>query len=804
MDFSVPVQTQAQPWSLFIGQLGRGTILAAGILLLLSFILAFVKGQKVEKLRSTLYIVGLTLVPVTFLLLGVLFVKDQFQYTYVHDHSDSINELYYKVSAIWSGQEGSFLLWASASAIWALLTLRASGPYKKPYEAVLAIFLAGLAAILSFESPFKLAAAVEGKLMVPSTGAGLSPLLQNAWNVIHPPIIFTGFGSLAIPFAFAIAAMVTGNKTDWIARARPWVIASATILGFGLCLGGFWAYETLGWGGFWAWDPVENTSFVPWIGMVALAHGLIVQSTRKKWHNANLWMAGLPFLMFLYGTYLTRSGIYTDVSNHSFAKMDRSALKVLMGMGGLAILGFVGLALARRGQGIPAKVEEPAVSTASREKLYASGVMILNGVALGTAIGMSVPLIMVLQGKQPKIVEEHLYHMVLVYLFPPMLLLMAAAPFSKWKEEGWKDLRTKLASAFSLSFGLTGAAVYALSNPSFGVGATWKDTVAFPFGVKVPALAWLGLLLGMCIFTGVANLSKALELGRRSKLGIGGVLSHVGIAVMLAGLILSRGFERKEQIFVQKGSPASALGYNVEFQNQTKEDIFDRKNKVKFLVANQQQKFEVFPALYYTREGQDMKPTVWPHIERALSHDIYFSMAPPVSDYWQEPQLVVPGTPVIKEGVQVENLGLSTDGPLGQIGAKFKVKLRFLVLEPGPNGTQVQREYFAEPQLEITKEGLKPGLVPVGPHLVCGLGAIDAGTKGAQVVLLYSSAIYPIEVYYKPMTFLIYLGAGILTIGGILAGFYRRFRPIPANQPNTGDLEVVKDKEANDALIPTP
>ena len=128
---------------------------------------------------------------------------------------------------------------------------------------------------------------VQGKPFVPSAGVGLVPALQNYWIIIHPPTIFLGFGALTVFAMAAFAALATGDLNSWVPKIRPLVLANIGILGLGLCMGGFWAYETLGWGGFWAWDPVENTSFVPWCLTVIFAHGLLVQSTRKKWHISN-------------------------------------------------------------------------------------------------------------------------------------------------------------------------------------------------------------------------------------------------------------------------------------------------------------------------------------------------------------------------------------------------------------------------------------------------------------------------------------------------------------------------------------
>ena len=153
---------------------------------------------------------------------------------------------------------------------------------------------------------------------IPDDGRGLNPLLQNFWIVIHPPIFFLGFASTAVPFAHAISGLLRKDYKNWINVAVPWTLFTSAILGFGITLGGFWAYETLGWGGFWGWDPVENSSFIPWLVAVASVHTLLVQRRTGGFLRANFIMGMLPFLLVLYSTFLTRSGVLGDTSVHSF------------------------------------------------------------------------------------------------------------------------------------------------------------------------------------------------------------------------------------------------------------------------------------------------------------------------------------------------------------------------------------------------------------------------------------------------------------------------------------------------------
>ena len=174
----------------------------------------------------------------------------------------------------------------------------------------------------------------------------MTPALQNYWVAIHPPTIFSGFGLLIVPFALGVAGLFRRDLVGWASAARPFVLWGVAILGLGISMGGLWAYETQGWGGFWAWDPVENVSLVPWLFLVALSHGLIVQARTSRGLFMTALLAGVPFLSFVYGTFLTRSGLLDKVSNHSFASMDGSALQVLRGMLAALVVGYIAYSIA--------------------------------------------------------------------------------------------------------------------------------------------------------------------------------------------------------------------------------------------------------------------------------------------------------------------------------------------------------------------------------------------------------------------------------------------------------------------------
>ncbi|MFY7954274.1 MAG: cytochrome c biogenesis protein CcsA, partial [Armatimonadaceae bacterium] len=196
----------------------------------------------------------------------------RFEYHYVAEYSSRASATRYLIAAFWGGQEGSILLWAFWTAVLGVILAKRSGDraaWVWPVYGLVQTYLLGL---LLLKCPFRL-----GDGPLPLDGKGLNPLLQNPWMVIHPPILFLGFASTAVPAAWTVHALLHRDWDGWVKSAFPWTLFSFATLGFGLSLGGYWAYETLGWGGFWAWDPVENTSLVPWLFLTALLHGFAIQ-----------------------------------------------------------------------------------------------------------------------------------------------------------------------------------------------------------------------------------------------------------------------------------------------------------------------------------------------------------------------------------------------------------------------------------------------------------------------------------------------------------------------------------------------
>ncbi|MCC6395501.1 MAG: cytochrome c biogenesis protein CcsA, partial [Bacteroidetes bacterium] len=261
----------------------------------------------------------------------------QFQYTYVWSYSSRALSTPLLISTFYAGQEGSFMLWALFTALIGVFLMRHSSRYG--YEAqVMSVFASIellLLVMLLVKNPFlyvweSFPGEVKAGFM-PADGRGLNPLLQNYWMVIHPQVLFSGFAAMGVPYAYAMAALLKRDYDYWFRPAAPWIVFGAFVLGMGIMMGGFWAYETLGWGGYWAWDPVENSSLVPWLIGVASIHTIMSQRKSGAFARTNLVLGMLCFILVLYSTFLTRSGVLGDTSVHSFVDPGMWAYWMLVG-----------------------------------------------------------------------------------------------------------------------------------------------------------------------------------------------------------------------------------------------------------------------------------------------------------------------------------------------------------------------------------------------------------------------------------------------------------------------------------------
>ena len=283
--------------------------------------------------------------------LFVIIYNHYFEYHYAFTHSSLQLPTMFMISCYWEGQEGSFLLWIFWQAVLGLLLMIKNPKWESPVMTVFALvqtFLTSmiLGVIIPWidlkigSSPFLLLREAQPDLpvwsmqpnFIPKDGRGLNPLLQNYWMVIHPPTLFLGFALTLVPFAYLIAGLWKKKLTEWVMPALPWALFSAGVLGIGIMMGAYWAYETLNFGGYWNWDPVENASFVPWLVLLGAIHTMIAHKTSSSALKTSIILVIATFILVLYSTFLNRSGILGNASVHSFTDLGLSG-QLLLYMG---------------------------------------------------------------------------------------------------------------------------------------------------------------------------------------------------------------------------------------------------------------------------------------------------------------------------------------------------------------------------------------------------------------------------------------------------------------------------------------
>lgn len=483
-----------------------------------------------------------------------IIVQHYFEYYYAYNHSDRTLSPKFLLSSIWEGQEGSFLLWTLWHGVLGLILIRTAKRWEAPVMTVVSFAQVVLATmvlgIYLFDlrvgsSPFLLtrhqfqdAPIFQDPHYLNSIkdGRGLNQLLQNYWMVIHPPILFLGFASTIVPFAFAIAGLWRKDYGGWTKAALPWSLFSVAIFGLGIMMGAYWAYESLTFGGYWAWDPVENASLVPWLVLVAGVHTQLVYNSTGHSLRATNFFFVMGFLLVLYSTYLTRSGDLQDTSVHAFVDSGMNwQLRVFLF---IFIIPALALLIARFKK-IPAIAKEE--NSWSREFWMFIGSLVLFLGSVVIIIATSLPVINKIFGTKFAIGEdrEFSYNRIQIFVAIVLGVLTAVTQFLKYKNTG-KDyfvkkiwLPTVIALAVSLCISLFGGIDY----DKYGIG----------FLVAIHLAMFAG------VFAVVAN-AGYIWLGLNGKMkAAGGSVAHVGFGLLLVGILISSA--KKEVLSVNTFNP---------------------------------------------------------------------------------------------------------------------------------------------------------------------------------------------------------------------------------------------------------
>jgi len=512
-----------------------GSILVklSAVLAIVAFIAAirWARGREASQRTFKLAYHGMTgaLLLASFFLMWAILTHD-YRFHYVIGYSSNDLPLLYLISAFWAGQEGTFLLWALVAALigYALFQKRSWEPAMVMAAYVPTVgFLIGLM-LDPGGNPFNMAA------QVPADGRGLNPLLQDPWMATHPPMVFIGYAALTVPAVLALVALLKRDDSSWLGSGLRWSLAGFVLLGVGIILGGFWAYKVLGWGGYWGWDPVENASLFPWIAVIALLHGILVQKATGSLKRTNLILALSTYILVMYATFLTRSGVLADFSVHSFpaGTIFRELVAIMIITLGVSVFALLLRRKDPSGPAIPLRLGWPMVLTAVVFLMIMSGILIL--------VATSWPILSSLAGN-PATIATSFYNQANLPLFLLLFGLLSVAPFLTWsaaRAGWWKRLLLPAATAFVIS----AAAVMS--------GA----------GVDVYLL-----LFFMATFAVASAVVRFVMVAKVRVLNTGAAVAHTGLGLMFMGVVAAGVWGTTQDVELPLEQPVEALGVELTY-----------------------------------------------------------------------------------------------------------------------------------------------------------------------------------------------------------------------------------------------
>tara|TARA_A100001011_G_scaffold392816_1_gene481231 strand:+ start:3252 stop:5756 length:2505 start_codon:yes stop_codon:yes gene_type:complete len=544
-------------------------------LLISSFVLSFVSllgflyhessnyQESWFKFASTsFYLHGITTL-LAISLIYYLILNNLFQYYYAFQHSSIELPLYFKISSFWEGQEGSFLLWVFWNIFLGIIFINKK--VSKWNTSVLIIisltqlFLTSMVlGIIIFDfkigsSPFiMLRDAVSAPIFqlnpdfIPENGTGLNPLLQNYWMVIHPPTLFLGFSICLIPFAYAISSLRLSDFRGWIIPAKKWLVYSIIILGIGIMMGAYWAYETLNFGGYWNWDPVENAVYVPWLFLVASLHSIILAQKNKNYITTSLILSILSFILILYSTFLTRSGILGDSSVHSFTDLGLSG-QLLIYLFSFLTLGTA--YLTKRWSVLPNSKNK--IENYTPEFWLLLGVFTLLLMSFQVIFPTSIPVISSIiemfggiSNMAPPVEKELFYSSAQIWFASLIAVLSGIAQILWWKSKKSKNKIAMFFRPLMLTMVISSLII-----------------VVYP----IKQISYM-ILISSSFFSIFSNGSILLHFFRKQQLVSSASVSHIGVAIMFIGILFSSGYSS----IISKNY--TGLVWNSEFPDEVNQD----------------------------------------------------------------------------------------------------------------------------------------------------------------------------------------------------------------------------------------
>lgn len=576
---------------------------ASSLISLISFFLAhsgkenFIKAGRIFFHITSISVISASL----FLLYSIL--THNFQMSYVWEQSSTDLQLPLLISTFWAGQEGSFMLWGLLTAVIGVFLLNYVSKGERMEPQVMSMYtlvLSFITLILILKSPFHYIWVSFPKEVdygyMPPEGRGLNPLLQNFWMAIHPPTLFIGFAALTVPFAFAMGALLKNDFDSWSSFSVPWILFAGGILGLGIMMGGYWAYSILGWGGYWAWDPVENSSLIPWIINVASLHTIIAQRKTGGYKKTNLFLSIVAFLLVLYSTFLTRSGILGDSSVHSFVDPGAEVYLALVVFISSFTLISLGMIVYRWKSLKDIRTESSKLMT--KESFLFIGALLLCASAIVIFVGTSLPIV-----SKAK-VDQNFYNSMNL---PVAIFLMFTMGISLYIE--WKD--TEMSKFYKNMILPTALSVIAL-------------VVLIVIGLRDPLYMVFAFVSLIAFFV---NARIAIRIIKSGTMNFGGMFAHIGIALFFLGVIGSARYSQDIDLSLEEGKTQEAFGYQFTYTGAN--SFMDPNNKRDTMYAfsvkieKDNKEMTLRPVMFFSKFSQGVMKS--PDIAYFSYKDLYIS-----------------------------------------------------------------------------------------------------------------------------------------------------------------------------------
>jgi cytochrome c-type biogenesis protein CcmF len=532
------------------------------------------------------------------------FYQNDFSVEYVARQSHTLMPTPYRLSAMWGGHEGSLLLWMLMLSSW-MVAVSLFSKQLPPHMVARVMGVLAFVAIgfllftLVTSNPFN-------RLLEPATqGRGLNPMLQDPGLIFHPPLLYMGYVGFSVPFAFAIAALLTGRlDSGWARWSRPWTLAAWIFLTLGIALGSYWAYYELGWGGWWFWDPVENASFMPWLVGTALIHSMAVTEKRGLFRNWTIILAILAFSLSLLGTFLVRSGVLTSV--HAFAADPSRGIFILAF---LAVV--VGSSLTLYALRSGAVANDGDLALVSRETLLLANNVLLATAMASVLLGTLYPLIVDALQLGKLSVGPPYFNAVFIPLMVPLMVLLGFGPGSRWKSDDLSQWLRQTVGPLAIAV-LAGVALpYAFGS--------WKPSAALGLGVATWVLATALMHIGKRV--------RSTPKGSRIELSFWAMhLAHIGLAVTAVGVTLVSTYESEQDLRMAVGESVHVGGYQLTFKGVRVQEGPNYTAQVGNFTVHQDNK--AMPSMHPEKRTyvSSSMPMTEAAIDSGFTRDVYVSL----------------------------------------------------------------------------------------------------------------------------------------------------------------------------------